>query len=72
MPPLTKLPPQHTPTPIVQTSRTVLARDILWGKPIFKAPDLPLPNPRAQFEQLPFTATRITHAAAPAQAPAAP
>lgn len=61
MPPINHLPPPKSPAPMVQTSRTVLARDILWGKPIFKAPDLPLPNPRAQFEQLPFTATRITH-----------
>lgn len=33
-------------------------RDVLWGRPVFKAPHLP--NPRAAFDPLPFTATRIT------------
>jgi hypothetical protein len=33
-------------------------RDILWNRPLFKAPALP--NPRIAFDQLPFTAARIT------------
>ena len=67
MPAPSKLPPQHTPAPIIQATKPALAKDILWGRPIFRAPDLPLPNPRAQFEQLPFTAVRITHQAADAK-----
>lgn len=61
MPALSKLPPQHTPAPIIQATKPALAHDILWGRPVFRAPDLPLPNPRKLFGQLPFTATRITH-----------
>jgi hypothetical protein len=34
-------------------------KDIVWGRPIFKAPALP--NPRHVFDPLPFTATRVTH-----------
>lgn len=34
-------------------------RDVLWGRPLFKAPSLP--NPRVVFDPLPFTATRVTH-----------
>ncbi|MFZ5496697.1 MAG: hypothetical protein ACOZE5_15360 [Verrucomicrobiota bacterium] len=36
--------------------RQTLTRDILWGRPVFKAPALP--NPRIVFDPLPFTATR--------------
>jgi hypothetical protein len=36
-------------------------RDVLWGRPIFKAPALP--NPRHVFDPLPFTAARVTHPA---------
>jgi len=36
-------------------------RDVLWGRPLFKAPMLP--NPRVVFDPLPFTATRVTHRA---------
>lgn len=32
-------------------------RDVLWGRPVFKAPQL---NPRIAFDPLPFTATRVT------------
>ncbi|HVZ65693.1 MAG TPA: hypothetical protein VG936_14100 [Lacunisphaera sp.] len=39
--------------------RPAILRDILWNKPVFKAPALP--NPRIAFDPLPFTATRITH-----------
>jgi len=36
--------------------RQTLTRDILWNRPLFKAPALP--NPRVVFDPLPFTATR--------------
>ena len=41
------------------TKQPVLTRDILWGRPVFKAPELP--NPRVTFDPLPFTAVRVTH-----------
>lgn len=37
--------------------KPALGRDVLWGRPIFKAPQLP--HPRAAFDPLPFTATRF-------------
>jgi hypothetical protein len=33
-------------------------RDILWNRPLFKAPALP--NPRIAVDPLPFTAARVT------------
>lgn len=47
----------------VKSSRR-LQRDILWGRPVFKAPELP--NPRIIFDPLPFTAVRVTQPARPA------
>lgn len=41
--------------------RPGLARDILWGRPVFKAPALP--NPRVALDPLPFTVNRITRRA---------
>jgi len=41
-----------------------LQRDILWGRPVFKAPELP--NPRIIFDPLPFTAVRVTQPGRPA------
>lgn len=38
--------------------KRVRPRDILWGQPVFKAPELP--NPRVVFDPLPFTAVRVT------------
>jgi len=38
--------------------RQAIVRDILWNRPVFKAPLLP--NPRVALDPLPFTATRIT------------
>lgn len=38
--------------------RQSVNRDILWNRPVFKAPDLS--NPRVAFDPLPFTATRLT------------
>ena len=38
--------------------RQTLTRDVLWNRPLFKAPALP--NPQVEFEPLPFTATRLT------------
>jgi hypothetical protein len=37
-------------------------RDVLWGRPVFKAPQL---NVWLQHEPLPFTAARITQFARP-------
>jgi len=36
--------------------RQTLTRDILWNRPVFKAPALV--NPRVAYDPLPFTATR--------------
>lgn len=41
-------------------------QDVIWGRPVFRAPELP--NPRKIFDPLPFTATRITHPVATAKA----
>jgi hypothetical protein len=38
--------------------RQTLNRDIMWNRPLFKAPALP--NPTIVLEPLPFTAARIT------------
>jgi hypothetical protein len=35
-----------------------LERDIIWGQPVFRAPELP--NPRVIHDPLPFTAVRLT------------
>ena len=40
------------------SKKRVRPRDILWGQPVFKAPELQ--NPRIQFDPLPFTAVRVT------------
>lgn len=37
--------------------RSVAMRDVLWGRPVFRAPQL---NPRLPVEPLPFTANRVT------------
>lgn len=41
---------------LLASVRQTLTRDISWGRPVFKAPALP--NPRAMFDPLPFTANR--------------
>jgi hypothetical protein len=46
----------------VAPGRAALPRDVLWGRPLFKAPSLP--NPRIVFDPLPFTAARVTRASA--------
>ncbi len=38
--------------------RQTLNRDILWDRPVFRAPVLI--NPRIALDPLPFTATRVT------------
>lgn len=38
--------------------RPAIMRDILWNRPVFKAPTLP--NPRVALDPLPFTATRLS------------
>jgi len=47
-----------TPAQLLASVRQSSTRDILWNKPLFKAPALP--NPRIAFDPLPFTAARIT------------
>jgi len=42
-------------------AKQAMMRDVLWGRPLFKAPDLP--NPRPRLEPLPFTAVRVTQPA---------
>jgi len=49
-------------TPAASKKR-VRPRDILWGRPVFKAPELP--NPRVIFDPLPFTAVRVTQPGEP-------
>jgi len=41
--------------------RQPFLRDVLWGKPVFKAPGLT--NPPIPTDPLPFTVARITHPA---------
>lgn len=42
--------------------RQTFKRDILWDRPVFRAPSLT--SPRVVLDPLPFTATRITQRAA--------
>jgi|GEM_PF-3935649 len=41
-----------------QSQRSGRERDIIWDRPVFRAPLLP--NPRIIFDPLPFTAQRLT------------
>jgi len=52
----------NTTAPPSLTAQKGRTQDLIWGRPVFKAPKLP--NPRAAFEPLPFTATRITRSPA--------
>ncbi|MCB1103975.1 MAG: hypothetical protein H7A44_13430 [Opitutaceae bacterium] len=52
-----KHPANSAPPPI--PVKTAWTQDLIWGKPVFKAPNLP--NPRAIFDPIPFTATRVTY-----------
>jgi hypothetical protein len=54
----TRLRPAAKPAAPHAPARPDLGRDIMWGRPIFKAPMLP--NPRVAFDPLPFTASRVT------------
>ncbi|MDD3179743.1 MAG: hypothetical protein PHQ04_05250 [Opitutaceae bacterium] len=45
------------PPPLLGSVKQALAGDLLWGRPVFKAPHLP--NPRVAFDPLPFTSTRF-------------
>ncbi len=47
-----------TPASAFAPVRPAFMRDILWNRPIFKAPALPIP--RVVPDPLPFTAVRIT------------
>lgn len=49
------------PTGARAAAKPALMRDVLWGRPMFKAPSLP--NPRVALDPLPFTATRVTRRA---------
>jgi hypothetical protein len=44
--------------PSLGSVRPKLLRDVLWGRPLFKAPTLPVPHLPA--EPMPFNATRVT------------
>jgi len=50
--------PAAVPPASFAAGRSRIMRDILWNKPVFRAPALP--NLPVQPEPLPFTATRIT------------
>jgi hypothetical protein len=47
--------PAPPPIPVKQA----WTQDMIWGRPVFKAPKLP--NPRTIFDPLPFTAARVTY-----------
>jgi hypothetical protein len=46
-----------SPASPLGAAKPALMRDVLWGRPLFKAPSLP--NPRVAFDPLPFTAQRV-------------
>ena len=48
----------HATASSATSTKATRARDLVWGRPVFKAPTLP--NPRTIFDPLPFTATRIS------------
>lgn len=54
-----------TPAQLLASVRQASTRDILWNRPLFKAPALS--NPRIAFDPLPFTAARITSPRRPDQ-----
>jgi len=54
-----------TPAQMLASVRQSSTCDILWNKPVFKAPALPIP--RIAFDPLPFTAARVTSSRRPAQ-----
>ncbi len=52
---------KHSASPTVRAFtavRQAFNRDILWGRPVFKAPTLA--SPQVMLNPLPFTAVRIT------------
>lgn len=50
--------PASKPSGARPATKPGLVRDILWGRPVFKAPALA--NPRVAFDPLPFTVNRTT------------
>jgi len=52
--------PAHSAANPLAPVRQLLSHDVLWNKPVFKAPDLRIP--RIKFE-LPFMAVRFTRPA---------
>ncbi len=51
--------------PSTHVKKRRFERDILWGQPVFRAPELP--NPRIIHDPLPFTAVRLTQPTASAK-----
>jgi hypothetical protein len=49
------------PAALLAPMRPAMMHDILWNRPVFKAPALP--NPRIVPDPLPFTANRLTQPA---------
>ena len=52
------LPPIDQSTGALGSVRQKTTRDVLWGRPLFKAPRLP--SPRVAVDPLPFAAARVT------------
>jgi|UniRef100_UPI00404B71D4 hypothetical protein len=50
--------PKPTSPPLIPVKQA-WTQDMIWGRPVFKAPSLP--NPRTIFDPLPFAAARVTH-----------
>ncbi|HEY4299857.1 MAG TPA: hypothetical protein VGM73_03210 [Candidatus Didemnitutus sp.] len=50
--------PRFAPVQAASHGNSTPPHDVLWGRPLFKAPSLP--NPRIAFDPLPFFAQRIT------------
>lgn len=58
-----KSPPRSAATPVHgpgATPKQGLLRDLMWGRPVFKAPELRIP--RVAFDPLPFQPARVTAA----------
>jgi hypothetical protein len=59
MTPIPQTPNLQSPPALHAPAKPALSRDVLWGRPLFKAPALP--SPRINFDPLPFSSTRVTH-----------
>ncbi len=56
--------PSRALFPAGSALRAAATRDVLWGRPVFRAPQL---NPRVPLEPLPFMAARVSQRARAAQ-----